>query len=242
MNKTAILIADDHQIVRQGLRGLIEAEPDFCVVGEVSDGLETLRLAERLSPDVLVLDLAMPGLHGLEVVRRIGRRWPKIRVIILSMHSNEHYILDALRNGALGYVFKDSCTDNLVRAIRDALAGRRYLPPPFSESAIAAYIDVTKRSAVDVYETLSNREREVLQLVVEGRTNAEVGNRLFISPRTVEAHRARLMRKLSLRNEADLIRYAFKKGLLSLQEPPGEPRGAPSSGPTKKSSATHTTR
>ena len=219
MGPVTILLADDHQVVRHGLRALLQAEPDFFVVGEASNGLEALRLVEKLNPNVLVVDLSMPGLNGLEVTRQVSHRRLKTRVIVLSMHTNEHYITDALQNGAFGYVFKNSPIDGLVRAIRDVVAGLHYLPPPFSETAIDAFLENAKRAVADGYESLTTREREVLQLAAEGHTAAEIGARLFISPRTVEIHRANLMRKLSLRNQADLIRYAFEKGLLPLDEP-----------------------
>jgi len=214
-----ILLADDHQVVRQALRALLQTEPDFSIVGEASNGLEALRLVEKLNPNVLVVDLSMPSLNGLEVTRQISHRRLKTRVIVLSMHSNEHYITDALQNGAFGYVFKNSPAEQLVRAIRDVAAGLHYLPPPFSEMAIDAFIENAKRAVEDSYESLTTREREVLQLAAEGNTAAQIGARLFISPRTVEIHRANLMRKLSLRTQADLIRYALKKGLLPLDEP-----------------------
>ena len=219
MSPVTILLADDHHIVRQGLRALLQAEPDFSIVGEASNGLEALRLVEKLNPNVLVVDLSMPDLNGLEVTRQISHRRLKTRVIVLSMHSNEHYIMNALKNGAVGYVFKNSPAERLVRAIRDVAAGLHYLPPPFSETAIDTFIENTKRAVGDSYESLTTREREVLQLAADGHTAAQIGARLYISPRTAEIHRANLMRKLSLRNQADLIRYAFKKGLLPLDEP-----------------------
>ncbi len=214
-----ILLADDHHIVRQALRALLQAEPDFSIVGEASNGLEALRLVEKLNPNVLVVDLSMPGLNGLEVTWQISRRRLKTHVIVLSMHANEHYITDALQNGAFGYVFKHSPAEQLIRAIRDVAAGLHYLPPPFSETAIGAFVENVKRAVENSYESLTTREREVLQLAAEGHTATQIGARLFISPRTVEIHRANLMRKLSLRNQADLIRYAFKKGLLPVDEP-----------------------
>ena len=216
MGPVTILLADDHQVVRQGLRALLQAEPGWAVVGEASNGLEALRLVEKLNPNVLVTDLSMPGLNGLEVARQASHRRLKTRVIILSMHTNEHYIMEALQNGAFGYVFKNLPAEQLVRAIRDVVAGLHYLPPPYSETAIDAFLENAKRAVLDSYESLTTREREVLQLAAEGNTAAEIGVRLFISPRTVEIHRANLMRKLSLRNQADLIRYALKKGLLEL--------------------------
>jgi two-component system response regulator NreC len=215
---TAIVLADDHHIVRQGLRVLLEAEPDFHVVGEAGDGLETTQLVERLQPDVLVLDLMMPGLSGLEVVRQVGERSPKTRVVILSMYADEAYVLEALRNGAAGYVLKKSTADELVRAVREVMAGRHYLSPPLSEHAIDAYLQKAKESALSPYAMLTTREREVLHLVAEGHTNTEIAARLSISPRTVEMHRANLMRKLDLHTQADLIRYALQRGILPFKD------------------------
>jgi two-component system, NarL family, response regulator NreC len=211
-----ILLADDHSIVRQGLRALLEVEPDFCIVGEAADGLEVTQLIEYLRPDVLVLDLMMPGLDGLEVTRRVNQHSPQTRVIILSMYGNEAYVVEGLRNGAAGYVLKKSTADELVRAVRAVVAGQRYLSPPLSEQTIEAYMQKADESTQNLYDLLTAREREVLYLVAEGHTNAEIAARLFISPRTVEMHRANLMRKLDLRSQADLIRYALRRGIGSL--------------------------
>ena len=211
-----ILLADDHSIVRQGLRALLEVEPDFCIVGEAADGLEVTQLIEYLRPDVLVLDLMMPGLDGLEVTRRVNQRSPQTRVIILSMYGNEAYVVEVLRNGAAGYVLKKSTADELVRAVRAVVAGQRYLSPPLSEQTIETYMQKADESTQDLYDLLTAREREVLYLVAEGHTNAEIAARLFISSRTVEMHRANLMRKLDLRSQADLIRYALRRGIGSL--------------------------
>jgi two-component system response regulator NreC len=211
---TTIVLADDHHIVRQGLRRLLEDEPDFQVVGDTGDGLEALQLVERLQPDVLVVDLAMPGLSGLEVTRQVCQRSPQTRVIILSMYANEAYVLEALKNGAAGYVLKESSGVDLVLAMREALAGRRYLSPPLSEHAIEAYLKKVDTGPPDPYETLTAREREVLHLAAEGHTNNQIAKRLSISPRTVETHRANLMRKLGLNNHAELIRYALGRGIL----------------------------
>ncbi|HEX9271291.1 MAG TPA: response regulator transcription factor [Candidatus Binatia bacterium] len=213
--KTTIVLADDHKVVRQGLRAVLEANPSFRVIGEAGEGLETTRLAERLRPDVLVLDLMMPGLSGLEVTRQVKKRSPKTHVVVLSMHRDESYVLEALKNGAAAYVLKDSSVEELVKAVIEAVAGRRYLSPPLSESAIDAYVQRASTATRDRYDSLSSREREVLQLAAEGHTNAEIGKRLFISPRTVEIHRANMMQKLGLRNQTDLIRYALKRGILS---------------------------
>jgi len=217
MSMTTIVLADDHHLVRQGLRSLLEAEPDFSIVGETGDGLEAAQLVERLRPDVLVLDLMMPGLNGLEVTRQVGQRSPRTHVVILSMHPNEAYVLEALRAGAAAYVLKESTSAELVRAVREAVAGRRYLSPPLSERAIEVYMQKAESAALDPYETLTAREREVLHLAAEGHTNAEIADRLFISRRTVETHRANLMRKLGLRTQTDLISYALRRGILPME-------------------------
>ena len=218
MSITTIVLADDHHIVRQGLRVLLEAEPDFAVAGEAADGLAVADLVERLKPDVLVLDLMMPGLNGLDVMRQVRQRSPQTRVIILSMHANEAYVLEALRNGVAGYVLKDSTASDLAQAVREATAGRRYLSPPLSERAIEAYVHKADAAPFDLYETLSGREREVLHLAAEGHNNTEIAARLCISARTVETHRANVMRKLGLHSQTDLIRYALKRGILPMEE------------------------
>ena len=210
-----IVLADDHKVVRQGLRAILEAEPAFRVIGEAGSGLEAARLLERLRPDVLVLDLMIPELSGLEVTRQVRRRSPKTRVVILSMHSDKSYVLEALRNGAAGYVLKDSSADELIKAVHEAAANRRYLSPPLSDSAVDAYAQQASATGTDSYDSLSSREREVFQLAAEGHTNKEIGKMLFISPRTVEIHRANMMQKLGLSNQTELIRYALKRGILS---------------------------
>jgi len=210
-----IVLADDHQVVRQGLRAILEGEHNLRVVGEAGNGLKATRLVERLRPDVLVLDLMIPGLSGLEVTRQLAKRSPKTRVVILSMHSDKSYVLEALRNGAAGYVLKDSSADELIKAVQEAAANRRYLSPPLSDSAVDAYAQQGSATGTDSYDSLSSREREVFQLAAEGHTNKEIGKMLFISPRTVEIHRANMMAKLGLRTQTDLIRYALKRGIIS---------------------------
>jgi two-component system response regulator NreC len=209
-----LILADDHKVVRQGLRKVLEADPHFRVIGEAGNGLEVTRLVARLRPDVLVLDLMMPGLNGLEVARQVAKRSPRTHVVILSMHRDESYVLEALKNGAAAYVLKDSSAEELIKAVEEAAAGRHYLSPPLSNSAIEAYVQRGSAVAMDAYDSLSSREREVLQLAAEGHTNTDIGKRLFISPRTVEIHRANMMEKLALRNQTDLIRYALKRGIL----------------------------
>ncbi len=210
----SILLADDHNVVRQGLRSLLEAETDFKVVGEAGDGLEASKLVESLQPDVLILDLMMAGMNGLDVTRQSVKRSPNTRVVILSMHGNESYVHEALRAGAKAYVLKDSSGEELVRAVREALANRRYLSASLSERAIEAYMQKIETTALDPYDTLTIREREVLHLAAEGCTNADIASRLYISRRTVEVHRANMMQKLGLRTQTDLIRYSLQKGIL----------------------------
>jgi len=224
MDETTVLLVDDHHVVRQGLRALLEAEPDFSVVGEAADGLEVANLVERLKPNVLVLDLMMPSLNGLEVTRHIRQHFAETRVVILSMYANEAYVLQALRNGADGYVVKDATATELVHAVREAAAGRRYLSAPLSENAIEAYVHKAQSATLDFYETLTPREREVLQLAAEGHSNPQVAARLTISPRTAETHRANVMRKLGLKTQTDLVRYAVRQGLLPADMPLEEQR------------------
>ncbi len=209
-----LVLADDHRIVRQGLRVLLEGEPNFRVAGEASDGLEALKLVETLHPDVLILDLMLGDISGLEVARQVSEQSPKTAVIILSMYGNESYVLEALRAGAKAYVLKESTSTELVRAIREVLGGRRYLGAPLSERAIDSYLQKTEPPEPDPYETLTPREREVFGLASQGLTNAEIANRLSISRRTVEIHRANMLRKLGLPNQyTQLIRYAVKRGI-----------------------------
>ena len=213
-----ILLADDHPVVRLGIRNLLEAEPEFEVVGEVGDALQVIPQVEMLQPDVLVLDLIMPGLSGLEITRRLSQSHPNTRIVVLSMHSNEAYVIEALRNGASGYVLKGSEAGELVQAIHEVLANRRYLSPPLSERAIETYLEKAAGAPLDAYETLSPREREVLHLAAEGHSSPEIASRLFVSVRTVESHRLNLMRKLSLRTQTELVRYALRRGILPLDE------------------------
>jgi two-component system, NarL family, response regulator NreC len=215
---TTIILADDHPIVRRGLRSVLEAEKDFKLIGEAGDGLEAVRMVENLQPDILITDMMMPGLTGLEVTRQVKHRVPKTKIIILSMHASESYVLEALRNGANGYVLKDTVSEELVEAIRDVIAGRRYLSSQLSERAIETYILKAESTPEDSYDSLTTREREVLKLAAEGSTNNEIAERLFISPRTAETHRANLMKKLALSNHTELIRYAIRRGVLSLDE------------------------
>jgi DNA-binding NarL/FixJ family response regulator len=210
-----LVLAEDHHLVRQGLKLLLEAEKTFQLVGEAGDGLEAVRLVEKRRPNILVLDLMIPRLHGLEVTRVVRREHPETKVIILSMHADEPYVMEALRNGASGYVLKDATGADLVQAVKDVRAGRRYLSPVLAERAYTGYVERPGESELDVYETLTNRERLVLQLAAEGSSNPVIAKKLFISPRTAETHRANLMRKLGLRSQTDLVRFAIRKGIIT---------------------------
>ena len=222
-----LVVADTHHMVRQGLCALLRTESDFRLAGEAADGVEALRLVERLRPDVLVLDLTMPGLGGLEVVRQTIRRSPQTRTVVLSLRKEEAYVVEALRVGAAGYVLKACGADDLFRAVRETAAGRRFICPCISESVLRACDRQAPGVSSDPFETLTDRERVVFQLTAEGQSGGEVAERLFISPRTVESHRANLMRKLGLRNHKELIRYAAGRGMLAGASEAGEgPGGA----------------
>jgi len=216
---TTLVIADDHQLLREGLSAVLDAQPDLTVVGQAGDGRAAIEAGARLRPDVLIVDLVMPGgLSGIDVVREVKERFPRVRMIVVSMHSTEEYVLAALRGGALGYVLKDAGTDVLVQAIHTVLTGRRYLCSPLSERAIEVYLGGTDVAPLDPSDMLSSREREILRLVAEGKTNAEIGEKLFLSARTVETHRAALMHKIGFKNPIDLVRYALRHGLLPAEE------------------------
>ncbi|MGH9179846.1 MAG: response regulator [Acidimicrobiales bacterium] len=208
-----VLLADDHPVVREGLRALLASEADFEVVGEAEGGEVAPALVEVLRHHVVVLDLMMPGRGGGVVIRELRRRWPETRVLVLSMHDDEASVLEALRSGAFGYALKQARPAELVRAVREVGAGRRYLSPPLSERAVEAY---ARRAGqrYDPFDMLTDREREVLGLVAEGNTNVAIGEALFISPRTVETHRAHLMKKLALHSQAELVRYAVRRGIV----------------------------
>jgi two-component system response regulator NreC len=211
---TNIVIVDDHAVVRQSLQKLIELESDFKVVGEAGDGLEAIHIVEQLQPDIVVIDLMLVGMNGIEVTRQVTKHSPKTAVVILSMYGNDGYVYEALRAGAKAYVLKESTSDQLVKAIREAAVGHRYLSPPLSERSIENYAKKAESSVGALHDTLTNREREVLYMAAQGLTNVEIANQLFISRRTVEVHRSSMMQKLGLSTQTDLIRYALQHGIL----------------------------
>jgi DNA-binding NarL/FixJ family response regulator len=207
------VIADDHEIVRRGIHSLLESDPSYKVVAEVADGLAAVQAVDKHKPHVLFLDLNLPRLHGLEVLKQVHANQPATKVIVLSMHNDEPYVIEALRGGAAAYLLKGSDSQEIVKALKETLAGRRYLSAPLSEWAINALTTRLPDSS-DPLATLSPREREVLMLAAEGLGNAEIAEKLFISPRTAETHRANLMRKLNLQSQTDLVRFAVRKNLI----------------------------
>jgi len=215
---TSIVLADDHAVVRQGLRALLEAEPGLRVVGEAADGIAAVDLVERLRPSVLVVDIMMPGLGGLDVTRQVTRRRSrKTKVVVLSMHSDEAYRIKALQNGALAYVRKDAGAGELIQAIQAAAEGHHHFNPPFSEQSIEAYRKEADRPKVDPYETLTPREKQIFLLTAQGLSQPEIAGKLFIDTRTVETHRRHIHRKLGVHNQADIVRMAHARGLLPLE-------------------------
>ena len=204
-----ILLADDHLIVRQGLKVLLERE-GFNVVGEASDGREAVRLAQELCPDIALLDLTMPLLNGIDAGRAMLQASPKTKIVLLTMHTEDHYVLEALRAGIKGYILKTKAAEELVEAIQEVSRGKLYLTPGVSEAVVQAYLAKTEMPP----EPLSPREREVLQLVAEGKTTKEVAVVLGISVKTAESHRTRIMEKLDIHETASLVRYAIRRGLV----------------------------
>ena len=209
-----ILIADDHGVVAEGLKHLIEAQPDMQVVGTVGDGREAVRLAREAQPDVVLMDLSMPELNGADATRAILERDARCRVIVLSMYAEREYVRRALKAGASGYVVKRSAAKEVVEAIRAVYAGQRYLSPKVADVVIDDYTTEDKQ---DPLGRLSAREREVLQLLAEGRTGAEIAARLALSQKTVETYRARLVEKLGIRDVAGLVKFAIQRGIVSLE-------------------------
>jgi len=211
-----IVLVEDHTILREGLRALLSADPNFEIIGEAQNGREAVRCVEKLEPDLLLMDLSMPRMSGMEAIREIKRRYPEVKIIALTVHKTEEYLLTTLKAGADGYVLKDATHEELVMAIKNVMRGKSYLSPGVSEKVIEGYLSgrESNRSA-SPWETLSQREREVLKLIAEGFKNKEIAEDLCISLKTVEKHRANLMKKLDLHNAAALTVYAVQKGLVN---------------------------
>lgn len=213
--KHRLLIAEDHTILREGLKSLLCANPDIEVVGEAEDGRQALRLANELSPNLILMDLSMPRMNGFEAIREIKKQQPEIKIIVLTVHNTEEYILMTLQSGADGYVLKDATHDELLMAISHVLKGKRYLSPSVSDKVIIGYLEGKKSiKTKSSWESLTQREREVLKLIAEGYKNKDVADYLCISLKTVEKHRANLMKKLDLHNTSALTLFAMEKGLI----------------------------
>jgi len=216
MSKIRVVLADDHIIMRKGLRLLLERQPNITVVGEASDGRECVQLAQSEKPDVVVMDLAMPNLNGIEAARQIVGQNPNIAVAVLSMHSDESYVIRALKAGARAYLLKDSAEADLIGAIQALSDGKSFFSPAISRLLVEDYMRALERKgAEDSYELLTTREREILQLLAEGKSNKEVANMLNLSLYTVETHRTHILQKLNLHTVPELILYAVRKGIIS---------------------------
>jgi two-component system response regulator NreC len=216
VNPIRILLADDHNVMRRGLRLLLESHPGFSVVAEAADGRQAVEQAELTKPDVAILDIAMPQLGGTEVAQRIGEALPKTAIIILSMHSDEGYVLRALKAGAKGYLLKDSAEGDLIEAIQAVSEGKTFFSPEITKMLVEDYVrEIRARGVEDSYELLTSREREIMRLLAEGASNKDVATALNLSPYTVETHRRNLQEKLNLHSLAELILYAVRKGVIS---------------------------
>jgi two-component system, NarL family, response regulator NreC len=214
--KLRIVLGDDHTLMRQGLRKILEERREWEVVAEAGDGREAVRQAIALRPDVMVLDIGMPLLNGIESTRQIVRRHPEIRVLILSMHSDEAYITQALQAGAKGYLLKDSADTDLIRGVADVAAGRSFFSPSVAKVMLDDYVrHLADKGITDRYDALSEREREIFQLIAEGHSNKDIAEVLSISPATVETHRAHIFQKLDLHNTAEVVLYAVRRGVIS---------------------------
>jgi two-component system response regulator NreC len=213
-----IILADDHQIVRQGLRTLLAAEPDMKVVGEADNGRKTLGLAHELAPDVIIMDISMPDLNGIDATRQIMLKSPDVKIIALSMHSDSLFVMNMFKSGALGYLLKDCALEELVKAIRTVMRQKTYISPGLSDILIKDLTSHWGGVPVSAYAVLTVREREVLQLMAEGKTTLQIAASLTVSSKTVEAHRKQIMNKLGLHSVAELTKYAIRQGLTSLDE------------------------
>ncbi len=211
-----ILLADDHGIVRRGMKSLLETEPGVEVVGEASDGREAVKLCDSLRPDIAILDVSMPLLNGIEATNQAVKNWPDLKVIILSMYADESYVVRALSAGARAYLLKDATEDDLLPAVRAVGAGRSFFSPAISKILLNDYVrHLKQRGMEDSYDVLTDREKEVLQLLAEGKTNKEVAGLLNLGQSTVETHRLKLMQKLGLHNTAEIVLYAVRKGIIA---------------------------
>jgi DNA-binding NarL/FixJ family response regulator len=216
LSNVKVLLADDHGIVRKGLRFVLESEPDMVVVAEASNGREAVRLCEQYQPEIAIVDIAMPQLNGIEAVSQIRKASPATQAMVLSMHSDETYILRALSAGAKGYILKDAVEDEILPAVRSVLKGKSYFSPAIAKTLLEDYVRyLRQRGLEDSYDLLTDREKEILQLLAEGRSNKEVANLLVLSVTTVETHRTNMMQKLGLHSAAEIVLYAVRKRIIS---------------------------
>jgi two-component system, NarL family, response regulator NreC len=210
-----LVLAEDHTILREGLRAIFSSDGNFEIVGEAADGREAVRMVDDIVPDLLLMDLSMPRMNGMEAIREIRKRHPGLRIVVLTVHKTEEYVLAALQAGADGYVLKDATHQELLMAVHSVLAGKSYLSPSISEKVIEGYLDSKKKvKSQSSWDTLTQREREILKLIAEGYKNKDIARELFISLKTVEKHRGNLMKKLDLHNIAEMTAFAAKKGLI----------------------------
>jgi len=215
MDKTRILVADDHAIMRDGIRALLATSEEMEIVGEAADGKEAVELSQQLGPDVVIMDLAMPRMDGLEAIRRIHKKQPRVKTLVLTQYDNQEYVLSVIRAGAVGFLPKKAVSSDLMAALKALRKGDSFLYPQAASMLINNYLQ--RNPGVDPYEMLTAREREVLKLVAEGYTSRRIAEMLFLSVKTVTGHRNKLMQKLSLHNRSELVRYAVRRGLISAE-------------------------
>lgn len=213
--KIRILLADDHTILRAGLKMMLNAQPDMEVVGEAQDGRQAIQEAQRLQPDIILMDITMPDMNGIEATKQIKKVLPDVKVLVLTMHEHDEYIFQALRAGASGYMLKEAADTELISALHVILSGQFYLSPAAQSVMVGDYLQRSRTGdEKDSYSSLTEREREILKLVAEGFTNNQIAERLVISPKTVDTHRTHIMDKLNLHSRAELVKYAMRRGLL----------------------------
>ena len=214
---TKVLLVDDHAIIREGLRSLLEKEPNMEVIADTDNGRKARDLVRELSPDIVIMDITMPGLNGIEATRQITAESPHVKVIALSIHSKRRYVADMLSAGATGYILKECLFDELVQAIQAVVAGGQYLSPRITDVVVSDYVKRLSSTAYSPFEALSNREREVLQLVAEGKSTKQIALELHVSTKTIEANRRQIMEKLDIHSVAELTKYAIREGLTTLE-------------------------
>ena len=218
MGKIKVLVADDHTILRQGIKALLDNQEGIEVIGEAKDGREALEIIEETLPDVILMDIAMPGLNGLEATRRIKKKFPRMKVLVLTMYTNEEYIFQILNAGANGYLVKETAFQDLISAIKAVYKNEAFMSPSISKKVINSYIKRAQDDEEQTCEILTTREREILQLIAEGNSSKKIAEGLFISPKTVETHRTHIMDKLNIHNRTGLIKYAIRKGMVDVDK------------------------